>query len=433
MKSRPCFARVSLAFALCATASAQTAAPTPSAPTAPATPAAPASFGDAVTHGKISLNARLRYESVQQDALQDADALTARLRLGYTTALYQGFQAMVEGEATAPIAGDYYDGTGVNAAPASATIADPEQYDLNQAWLSYAYDHAKATVGRQRLVLDNARFVGDVGWRQNQQTFDAVVLQDKSFKKTTLTYVYLNRVNRVFDDSTAQYDWASNSHLFNIANSACKYGTLTAYGYLLDFDHLAQAAFNNSSQTYGLSFAGARPVCDNVKATYRIEAATQSDYGSSTLNYRSDYYVAELGAATKAYALTAGYEVLGSDHGAAGSGFKTPIATLHTFNGWADKFLTTPNAGLTDLYLRATATLPADLTAQAQYHKFGTTEAAADIGSEIDLQLAYKFDAHLSFTAKAAFYTAEETAAVAGSTAAHKDTTKFWLQAEYVY
>jgi hypothetical protein len=420
MKHKTPLISATFAVALCASSSAQNAA-------------APTSFGEALTQGKLSANARVRYEAVQQDTLQDADALTARLRLGYTTALYQGFQAMIEGEATAPIAGDLYDGTGVNTAPPTATIADPEQYDINQAWLAYSYEKTKGTLGRQRLVLDNARFVGDVAWRQNQQTFDAFVVQDKSLDKTTLTYAYLNRVNRVFDDSTAQYDWASDSHLFNASYSGCDYGTLTAYGYLLDFDNLAQAAFNNSSQTYGLSLSGAPPVGDSLKATYRLEYATQSDYGSSTLNYRSGYYVVELGAATKSYALSFGYEVLGSDGGAAGSGFKTPLATLHNFNGWADKFLTTPNAGLTDLYAKATATLPANLSAVAQYHQFGTTDGPADVGSEIGLQLVYKFDARLSFTAKAAFYTAGESAPVAGSTAAHQDTTKFWLQADYVY
>ncbi|MDD4919033.1 MAG: hypothetical protein PHE72_14650, partial [candidate division Zixibacteria bacterium] len=260
-----------------------------------------------------------------------------------------------------------------------------------------------------------------------------IVLQNHSLDKVAVTYGYLNHINRVFDNAPAQYDWDSDSHLLNVAYAGSKYGTLTAYDYLLDFDKPSQAAFNNSCQTYGLSFVGSAPVTDTVKATYRLEYATQSDYGSSTLNYSSDYYVAELGAATKAYALSAGYEVLGSDHGAAGTGFKTPLATLHAFNGWADKFLGTPDAGLTDLYLKASATLPAGFTAAAQYHLFGTTNGATDIGSETDLQLTYKYDARLSFTAKTALYAARETKPVAGSTAAHQDTDKFWLQADYSF
>src|SRR5690606_14060549 len=128
------------------------------------------------------------------DTQEDAEALTLRVRAGYTTQAYKGFQAMIEGEATVPLAGDYYDGTGTNTAPATATIADPENYDINQAWVSYTHEKTKGVLGRQRIVFDNARFIGDVAWRQNQQTFDAFLLQDKTFDKLTLTYAYLDRV-----------------------------------------------------------------------------------------------------------------------------------------------------------------------------------------------------------------------------------------------
>ena len=47
--------------------------------------------------------------------------------------------------------------------------------------------------------------------------------------------------------------------------------------------------------------------------------------------------------------LTLGYEVLGSDDGK--KGFATPLATGHKFQGFADKFLTTPNDGVQDLYV----------------------------------------------------------------------------------
>jgi Alginate export len=396
--------------------------------------AAPASFSDALTQGKVSINARLRYEFVDQDLQQDADALTARLRLGYTTKLYKGFQAMVEGEAVTPIVDDYFDGTGVNSAPATATVADPEVYNINQAWAAYTYAKTKGTLGRQKLVLDNARFVGDVAWRQNDQTFDAFVVQDKSFDKTTLTYGYLDGINRIFDDSVGQPDWDSQSHILNASYAGLPVGTLTAYGYILDFDANAPAAVqtgvrNNSTATYGLSFVGSKPVTKDLKATYRLEYATQSDYGDSTLSYDADYYVAELGGAYKAYTLVAGYEVLGSDNGLVG--FKTPLATLHAFNGWADVFLNTPNAGLTDTYVKFGAKVPGPVQLLAAYHVFGTQEAQSQIGQECDLLAVYKLNKQLSFTAKAAKYWSDETLVQAGFN--NNDRTKFWLQADYAY
>src|SRR5690606_5075716 len=62
-----------------------------------ATPTA-TSFEEAVRHGKLSFNARARFESVEQTGLRDADALTVGARLGYTTAPLNGFHAMVEGD-----------------------------------------------------------------------------------------------------------------------------------------------------------------------------------------------------------------------------------------------------------------------------------------------------------------------------------------------
>jgi hypothetical protein len=122
--------------------------------------------------------------------------------------------------------------------------------------------------------------------------------------------------------------------------------------------------------------------------------------------------------------------VLGSDDGKTGSGFKTPLATLHAHNGWADKFLATPDAGLEDLNLKATVDLPANLTALARYHWFSASEGSADYGRELDLQLTYKFNARLSFTAKTAFYEADDSAP-AGPLS--QDTDKFWLQADFIY
>ena len=46
----------------------------------------------------------------------------------------------------------------------------------------------------------------------------------------------------------------------------------------------------------------------------------------------------------------AGYEVLeGAPTG--GLAFVTPLATLHKFQGWADKFLATPASGIEDAYI----------------------------------------------------------------------------------
>ena len=53
-------------------------------------------------------------------------------------------------------------------------INDPDEVELNRAQLSYALNKdLSATIGRQRILIDDQRFIGNVGWRQNEQTFDS--------------------------------------------------------------------------------------------------------------------------------------------------------------------------------------------------------------------------------------------------------------------
>lgn len=378
------------------------------------------SFGDAVAKGKISLNVRARYESAEQTALKNSDAYTVRTRLGFTTAPLNGFKAMLEFQDTASPKPDDYNQAGINPGGAGrAVVADPVNDEVDQAWLAYAAGKTTLTLGRQRIVLDNARFVGDVGWRQNQQTFDGVCLTDKSVDQLTINYAFLDRINRVFTDRSVQGNWDSRTHLLNVGYAGLPIGTLTGYAYLVDITSAGYTA--NSCATYGASLAGTQPLSKDVKVAYRAEFATQSDYGSSSLHYSTTYYVGELSAVSKPITLGAGYEVLGSDNNV---GFKTPLATLHAFDGWADLFLATPAGGLHDTYGKIAAPLPSGLALLAFYHKFAT-DTGVDLGKEWDIQLSRKFGKHITALAKYAKFD-RDSASVA-------NVKKAWLQVEYAY
>lgn len=381
--------------------------------------AEPATLADAISQGKISLNARARYEHVEQTNLRDADALTLRTRLGFTTAKFHGWQAMIEGENIVALDGDAYSQSGLNPAAASrAVVADPETTELNQLWLAYTFDQTTGTLGRQRLVLDNARFIGDVGWRQNQQTFDAFVLQDKSLDKTTLTYAYLDQINRVFSRRHAQGRWDSDSHVLHANYTGFGFGTVSAYAYLLDFAN----ASTNSSATYGASLSGSRAWHEGIKLTYRAEIAYQQDYANNPQHYGASYWILEAGPAWRNVSVALGHERLGSDNNV---GFKTPLATLHAHNGWADLFLATPAAGLRDTYLKVNATLPEGFSLLAFYHRFESDRGSTDFGDELDIQVARKFGQNITALAKFADFRRDSLAL--------PNARKFWLQLEYAY
>ena len=384
---------------------------------------------EAFTKGKFSINVRARYEFVNQEGVpaitDDSHAPTIRTRFGFTTAPVYGFQGMIEAENVTALGPEgNYNAAGSNGKNYKPVVADPTTTELNQAWLSYSYTNmATAKVGRQRIVLDNARFIGDVGWRQNMQTFDAAGLEFKPAKDFSLYYGYIWDVHRVFGDVSglppANTDFNSKSHLINASYAACDYGKLSGYTYLLDLKNDAGA--NNSCATYGVSFVGSAPVSEKVKLDYRAEFAWQTDYADSTQNYGTEYYNLELGVNVKPFVVGAGYEVLGSDNNV---GFKTPLATGHAFNGWADLFLSTPNAGLRDLYGFAQFTLPQQIPLRVVYHKFDADTGGYDFGQEFDVVISKKFGKYWSALLKYANYNGVD-APVAS------DVQKFWAQVEF--
>lgn len=424
----------------------------PAVPGGQAAAAAPASdpvtrlfsthLPDAIAKGKFNLNARLRFEYVDQDgapAITDPSyAPTLRTRFGYTSASLYGFQGMIEGENIATLGPeDNYNAAGSNGIGYKPVVADPPTTELNQAWISYSGTNLfSVKAGRQRIALDNHRFIGDVGWRQNMQTFDAAALEAKPLKDVSLYYGYIWEANRVFGDvedlPAANRDFDSRSHLINVAYAGWKFGRFVGYTYLLDLENAAGAA--NSCATYGGYFAGSAPVGEAVSLGYRAEAAWQTDYADSPLEYEAEYYNVELSATVKRWALGAGYEVLGTDSNDAGPGsvgFRTPLATLHAFNGWADVFLNTPGKGLRDLYAFGQVTLPAQVPLRFVYHKFDADSGGADFGHEFDVIASKKFGKHWTALAKYSFYDGDDAAPPA--LAAPIEVHKVWAQIEFSY
>ena len=159
-----------------------------------------------LTSGKANVNSLLRYEYADIDSFgggpdpKESNALTLRTRLGYTTGVLAGFKGMLEFENVTSINGeDQYNPAGLN--PGSrdrSVIADPEATEVNRVWLAYDNWDTQFKFGRQRIVLDGARFIGNVVWRQNEQTFDAFsVRNNKLLPNTKLFYAHLFKIHRI--------------------------------------------------------------------------------------------------------------------------------------------------------------------------------------------------------------------------------------------
>ena len=132
---------------------------------------------DLFESGKPILDLRYRFEQVDQDnALRDAKANTLRARVGYQTGAWSGFSGLLEFDAVSHLDGDHFNDTR-NGQTGYSAVPDPKGSEVNQALIRYDAEQGSVVAGRQRINLDNQRFIGGVGWRQNEQTFDAASVQ----------------------------------------------------------------------------------------------------------------------------------------------------------------------------------------------------------------------------------------------------------------
>ncbi len=368
------------------------------------------SLGAAIADGKPLIDVRLRLELVDQDTLKNADALTLRSRLGYETGSYYGFKVLFDTDLVVDLGGSYNDT--INGKAGRAVVADPRAVELNRLQISYAgLAHTMVTVGRQRIILDNARWVGNVGWRQNEQTFDAALVKTDIVPDLSLTYGYINQVNRVFGPradtpNATRGKLHGDSHLFNAAYGGLAPVTIKAYAYLVDIEDAPPGLQNQSTKTFGARVEAPFTLADGLKSNVVGEYARQSDYQGNALDFAVNYWLGEASLSYLGLTGLVGYEVLGSNGTVA---LSTPLATLHAFNGWADAFLATPATGLEDAYGKLSyslGNLPLVNKAIATlvYHDFTAEEGNTDFGNEIDAALDFTPTSYLAFGLKYARY-----------------------------
>lgn len=362
---------------------------------------------------------RYRLEFVDQDGMaHDAVASTARVRVGVVTAELAGFSLVGEVEGIKRLGPEHYNDT-VNGRTAYPVVADPQDLLLNRAFLRWHKGKAiDAAVGRQTVNYDNQRWVGSVNWRQNDQTLDAVTLQVAPTAKSFATYAYVWRVNRVFGPDSVQGTWRKDDiHLLRAGYNISPAAALTGYAYWLDIPDAPAM----SSRTFGARLTGAIPISPTAKVTYAAEYAGQSDHGRNPRSFTHHYLLLEPGIVTGPWTAKLGLERLSGDGTTA---LQTPLATLHAFNGWADKFLTTPTNGLSDAYIDVGYTVAGKswwgkTAIRLAAHDFRSTRSDIHYGREFDVSLAKPLNKWLTGTIKGAHYDARNFAT---------DTTKLWFQ-----
>jgi hypothetical protein len=389
------------------------------------------SFYNQGNNGAIKLDLNYRWENVNEDNKLDsatglplakqprtANGNTARLRAGLLSPVFYGLQGYAEFEGNWAMQPDF--NSTRNGKTGFSTIADPEKAELNQLWISYnGIPDTIIKGGRQRIKLDDDRYIGNVGWRQMEQTYDAVMLihNNQQLFGLVINAGFIGNI-QTFTGTTENID----APILNVSYKLGDYGNIIGYGYWLDYTE--KENYEKSSETYGLRFTNWQkpgdtlPVTDNLGVVYTAEWARQQDYGHGKTAYEADRF--NLMGGLTAWNVT----LMGAMEQLNGYGknktFDTPLGTNHAFQGWADLFLITPDNGIRDVFGTAHVLLDrGNLVLTGVFHDFSDDTGNIHYGDEWDFQALWKFGKHYSVLAKYANYNADRFAT---------DTQKIWVQ-----
>jgi|CXWL01.1.fsa_nt_gi hypothetical protein len=381
--------------------------------------------------GAVKFDLNYRYENVDQDkgALfkgqypRTANANTARLRAGLLSPTLYGFQGYAEYEGNLAMQDDYNSQRNNNGA--YSIVADPEKSELNQLWISFnGIPDTIIKGGRQRIKFDDDRFIGNVGWRQMETTYDAVLLthQNQQLFGLTINAGFIGNV-QTFTATTENID----APILNVNYKMGDYGNVIGYGYWLDYRESEN--FEKSSQTYGIRAICCTKLGDSVKITdnfgllYTAEWSNQRDYGHGATKYEANRF--NFMGGLQAYNVSFQGAVEQLNGGGDKRTFDTPLGTNHAFQGWADIFLVTPNDGIRDVFGTMIVSLDrGNLILTGMYHDFMDDTGKKEFGKEWDFMAVKKFGKHYTLLAKYAYYNADSGL----TTPVNTDTQKIWLQ-----
>ena len=356
-----------------------------------------APLSNAISGGQVNLDFRPRYEFMSQANKNDAHAFTVQTLLGLVSKPVAGISADLQFINVAGIVNQY--NSLKNGKTAYSLIPDPEETNVNQAYLQYAgISGLRLRAGRQEINLDDERFVGAVGFRQTPQSFDAVSVQDKALPDLTLYGAYIWRIKNILDENVPTRTFLSEaswtpSPLLHAQAFGYWYGNQahsSIPGAAACF--LAGNAQVCNSATLGVRVQGAIPLGDTLHLPYDLSYAKQLPYDSGSAAVNAQYYHVGAGLTLAELWLHADYMVMGTN--SQGSyGFQTPLATKHAFNGWAEVFLTTPPKGLRSLYCTLGGKFMGTQLA-AIYYDFQAARGGTQYGHELDLSATHGFSKH---------------------------------------
>ena len=392
---------------------------------------------------------RPRYETVHTEKspnVKDAKALTTRIKVGVkVNGIFQidGLNAVLEGVDVEALVDDYdksikHDDTvGKNN---YETVLDPDKARLTQAYISYTINKTTLFFGRKYVALDDHRFIGTVNWRQMPQSFGVVGIHDNTIKGLNILLAGIYERKGIIDKLNA--DWKADKMpiVIDISYKIIPAVRVKAFGYLITDIH----------NTYGIRADGKIDLGNGLKFSYLGEYAVQRDpYENDNKKTKPDidtnYYrvAGNLAFNTGGIGTFFGgveYTYFG-DKNNKSAGFSTPLATLHKFEGWSDVLLKGSangyDYGMKETKVSVGYKHPVFGKFILSYLDFKSDKnpktIGDNIGSEWDFAYAKGFGKHISLLLKGAVYNGKDGYVSGGKTYGTTDTTKYWVQLNFVY
>lgn len=296
---------------------------------------------------------------------------------------------------------DFSNGVFFNNKP---SIPDAGGTDLNQFLLNYsATNHLSFSIGREVIKFANQRFVGSNGFWQNEQSFDAAGFQYEFGTASSVQYRYLNKARRITGAQAGKNLSPSDSN-FDAANGLRPAAFLGVHNHDTHLIHLDYKDLDNlklSAYFYEINIVEAKTLSNrsfgaSVEYKNNLDGLRIVSYAELALQKRTStnsdslipYIHLQFELGKNAHNLAFHYEQLSSKNNVS---FVTPLASLHDFNGWNDRFLITPASGLKDYSLRY-LWRKSNWKVDVRYHLFKRDSDEQKLGNEIDVDFAYRFD-----------------------------------------
>lgn len=350
---------------------------------------------------KLDAEIRPRYEyrhgfkSLYPDGVKPAQFVSQRTRLnaGYQQdnfQLYLSFQNI-------RVWGDV---SQLNSADANGVM-------MHQAWAKYNFNNQfYAKLGRQEIVLDDARIFGNVAWAQQARSHDALMFGYQTENQFQI---------KLF----AAYNQSSEAVTGNLLETPSTYKALQAIWLHKDWEknHLSLLFLNNGqqyvdpdsaniyetsySQTVGGRFHGGGKFKYAVNAYYQFgKDGAKNDLNAYDIAVDLKY------ALTEQFSVGAGMEILsGNDEATIVDGennaFNPFYGTNHKFNGLMDYFYVGnhfDNVGLMDYNLKLGYSFSENSKISAAGHYF---MSQADIGPDVDNSMGTELDLVYSYNLNA--------------------------------